>query len=203
VRPSDHSTGRREHNLAPRTPTRHDDRHRRISFSARSPSTAATSYDRAVWAGCSPSLSGRRFFLTRRPGHILRASAQFQRRKDGRGCVTKVGSRLLREVPLDGLELLVDREHPRGGITTRLGYIDTHTASRGRAAEIRRLAADHRRLRSSNSQACPLPSSKRQPGQALFADTGGQTGPTSVIRSPSPAWIARSADRDSLSSDSA
>lgn len=73
-----------------------------------------------------------------------------------------MGSRLLREMPLDEREVLatdntlaalggvfgLTAERVRQilatrGVTTRLGHKDTHLAVRERAAEIRRLAVDH------------------------------------------------------------
>jgi hypothetical protein len=107
--------------------------------------------------------------------------------------VTKTGSRLLCEMPLDELELLVTantlaalgdvfgltaervRQILAGrGVTTRLGHKDTRRALQERAAEIRRLAVDHTKVEIIEHLGVSSDVVQRATGPGAFADTRGQ-----------------------------
>lgn len=107
--------------------------------------------------------------------------------------MTKVGSRVLREMPVDELELLVadnslaalgdvfglSRERVRQilaarGVTTRLGHKDTRLAQQDRAAEIRRLAVDHTKVEIIERLGVSSAIVQRATGPGVFADARGQ-----------------------------
>jgi hypothetical protein len=104
-----------------------------------------------------------------------------------------MGSGVLREMPLDELELLatdntlaalgdvfgLSRERVRQilaerGVTVRLGHRDVRLALQDRAAEIRRLAADHTKVEIIGRLGVSSAIVHRATGPGVFADNRGQ-----------------------------